>query len=90
MATLSHEPAQPVERKRRWSELLVAEMWTSLAIAVIWLAVLFEAVFGPDIVTRGVAGDTATVPSAVAVAPFAFFATWAVAKYGFRCDRKRD
>jgi hypothetical protein len=90
MATISHEPSRPVERKRRWSELLVSEMWTSLAIAVIWLAVLFDSVFGPDIVARGVAGDTATVPSAVAVAPFAFFATWVVAKYGFGSDRKRD
>ena len=90
MATISHEPSRAVEQKRRRSEVLVAEMWASLAIAVIWLSVLFDAVFGPDIVSRGVAGDSATVPSAVAVAPFAFFATWVVAKYGFAHQRRSE
>ena len=90
MATITHEPSRPVERKRRWSELLVSEMWTSLAIAIIWLAVLFDAVFGPDIVTTDVAGASSTVPSAVVVALFAFLATWVVAKYGFSQQRKRD
>ena len=51
------------------------------------LSVLVDAAFGPDIVTRGVAGDTATVPSAVVVALFAFLGTWVVAKYGFRHGR---
>ena len=88
MATISQEPSRAVERKRRRSELLASDMWTSLAIAMIWLVILFDAIFGPDIVTRGVAGDTATVPSAVAVAPFAFFATWVVAKYGFAHQRR--
>jgi len=49
--------------------------------------VLVDAAFGPDIVSRGVAGDTTTVPSAVVVALFAFLGTWVVAKYGFRHDR---
>jgi hypothetical protein len=88
MATISHEPSRAAPEKRSWPEFLVSEMWASLAIAVIWLSVLFGAVFGPDIVTKGVAGDSATVPSAVVVAVFAFFATWVVAKYGFRRDRK--
>jgi hypothetical protein len=48
-----------------------------------WLSVLFDGVFGPDIVTNGVAGDRSTVPSAVVVALFAFLATWVVARYGF-------
>jgi hypothetical protein len=83
MATISHEPSRAV-RKRQWSELVVPEMWASLAIAVIWLSVLFTAVYGPNIETRGVAGDTATVPSAVVVAAFAFLATWVAARHGFR------
>ena len=57
-------------------------MWASLAIAFIWLAVLFAAVFGPDIVSTS-AGSSTTIPSAVAVALFAVFATRVVAKYGF-------
>lgn len=90
MATISHESSRAGEETRQWPKLLVSEMWASLAIAVIWLSVLFAAVFGPDIVTRGVAGDSATIPSAVAVAPFAFFATWVVARHGFGRGRKLD
>jgi hypothetical protein len=62
-------------------------MWASLAISGIWLTVLFDAHFGPDIQTRGVAGDTAVIPSAVVVSVFAFLATWVVARNGLRRDR---
>jgi hypothetical protein len=44
-------PAEPssgiADKPRRPAHLLVPEVWASLAIAVIWLAVLFAAVFGP-------------------------------------------
>jgi hypothetical protein len=84
MTTISHEPSGVAEEKRRWPlQLLAPEMWASLAIVVMWLSVLFDAVFGPDIVTNGVAGDSSTVPSAVALALFAFLGTWVVAKHGF-------
>jgi hypothetical protein len=89
MTTITHEPSQVAEEKRRWSSgFLVREMWASLAIAVIWLSVLFDAIYGPDIVNRSVAGDFSTVPSAVVVALFAFLATWVVAKYGYPRERK--
>lgn len=88
MTTVSHEPTRVVEEKRGWSEFLVREMWASLAIAVIWLSVLFDAIYGPDIVNRSAGGDSSTVPSAVAVALFAFLATWVVAKYGYPRERK--
>jgi hypothetical protein len=89
MSAISHEPSVDAREKRRWSlQLLVPEMWASLAIVVMWLAVLFDAVFGPDIVNSSAGGDHSTVPSAVAVALFAFLATWVVAKYGFRHERK--
>ena len=88
MTTVPHEPSRIADDTSRWStRLLVPEMWASLTIIVMWLSVLVDAVYGPDIVTNGVAGDTATVPSAVAVALFAFLGTWVVAKYGFRRDR---
>jgi uncharacterized membrane protein (DUF485 family) len=64
-------------------------MWASLAIIVIWLSVLFDAVFGPDIVNTSAGGDSSTVPSAVAVALFAFLATWVVARYGFRARTEK-
>ena len=87
MATISHEPTRAAPERRRWSALLVPDMWVSLAIAVIWLSVLFDAIFGPDIVTNSVSGDSAVVPSVVVLAPLAFFATWVVARYGFRRNR---
>ena len=89
MSTAAHEPSRAVPERRRLStQLLVREMWTALAIVVIWLAVLFDAVFGPDIVTTSSSGSTATVPSAVVVALFAALATRAVARYGFGHQRK--
>jgi len=88
MTTIPHEPSRVVE-SRPWSlRLLVPEMYASLAIIVMWLAVLFDAVFGPDIVNHSAGGDFSSVPSAVAVALFAFLATWVVAWFGFRRDRK--
>ena len=84
MSTISHEPTRAVPERRSWStQLLVREMWAALAIVVMWLAVLFAAVFGPDIVSTSFATSTTTVPSAVVVALFAWLATWMVAKYGF-------
>jgi hypothetical protein len=86
MTTVSQEPTALV---RRSSWLDARDMWTSLAISVIWLAVLVTAIFGPDIRSVDYVGSSATVPSAVVVALFAVFATWAVAKYGFG-TRTRD
>jgi hypothetical protein len=88
MATISHEPSRAIREKPRWMEFLVAEIWASLAIVTMWLAVLFDAIFGPDIVSSTPGGSSSTVPSAVAVALFAFLGTWVVARYGFRHDQK--
>ncbi|HSB38905.1 MAG TPA: hypothetical protein VLD13_07445 [Gaiellaceae bacterium] len=90
MSTISHEPSRAAEERKRWSvQLLVPEMWATLAIVVMWLAVLFSAIFGPNIVNTSAGGDTSSVPSAVVVALFAFLATWVVARYGFRHERKK-
>ena len=90
MTTIPHEPSRVVDETRRLSSrFLVPEMWASVTIIVMWLAVLFDAIYGPDIVSHGAGGDSATVPSAVVVALFAFLGTWVVAKYGFRHDEKR-
>jgi uncharacterized membrane protein (DUF485 family) len=89
MTSISHEPSGTVQEKQRWSlQLAATEMWASVAIVVMWLSVLFDALFGPDIVNTTVAGDHSSVPSAVAVALFAFLGTWVVARYGFRHERK--
>jgi hypothetical protein len=89
MATIPHEPA--AGRDVHGVRLAPTEMWASLAIVTIWLAVLFDAIYGPDIVTSSSGGsDSATIPSAVVVALFAFLATWPVAKYGFKHDDERS
>ena len=85
MTTVPHEPGPLTrEQPRRFLDLLIPEAWASLAIAVIWLAVLVAAIWGPDFVSSTPGGNTTTIPSGVAIAPFAFAATWVIAKYGFR------
>ena len=88
MTAVQHEPLQDTRRRSR---LFAPEMWASLAIVAMWLAVLFAAIYGPDIVSaNGVAdiGERTTVPSVVVVVPFAFLGTWVVAKYGFGREPK--
>jgi hypothetical protein len=67
--------------------VLVPEMWASLAIVSMWLAVLFDALFGPDLVASSAANMT-TIPSAVIVALFAYLGTRVVARYGFDHQRR--
>jgi hypothetical protein len=91
MTTTSPETTIVATGGTSWSAIFrVTEMWASLAIVTMWLAVLFDAVYGADFVSSdGPAGTTTTIPSAVAVALFAFLATGAVAKYGFAHERSR-
>jgi len=66
VAAISHEPSDALPEKRQWqSRVLVPEMWAALAITMMWLAVLFDAVFGPDIVSINAGTNMTTVPSAV-------------------------
>jgi hypothetical protein len=72
-------------RGSRSAWLLMRELWPSLAISVMWVAVLLVSLFGPSIETSNGAGtNTSSVPSGVAVGLFAFLASWAVARYAFR------
>jgi hypothetical protein len=91
VSTISHGP-NAVPERRGWSvRLLVPEMWAALSIAVMWLAVLFAAIFGPDFVSTSSGGNATTIPSAIVVAVFAYLGTRVVAKYGFgdRRDQSR-
>jgi hypothetical protein len=61
--------------------------WTaaSLAIATMWLAVLFTGLFAPTLKIVDTAGDSTELPLAgIVVALFAFIATIVVATVGFR------
>jgi hypothetical protein len=79
----SHQASPTLADARRWSlRNLLPEFWASLAIAFMWLAVLFDAVFGPDIVVSNSSGLT-RIPSVIVVAGFAWLATRAVARRGF-------
>jgi hypothetical protein len=87
MSAIPHEPSGVGEAKKGWSWQL-PEMWASLAIIAMWLAVLFDAVWGPDFVSSSSGGSTTTIPSAIVVAVFAYLGTRVVARYGFGPDRR--
>lgn len=80
MATAS--PPATTEPRARKDRYVVPEMWTSLAIGVIWLVVLVDALFGPDLIINNASGFT-KLPSAIFLAFFAWLATRVVAKHGF-------
>jgi hypothetical protein len=79
MATFPHEPTREL-RSDRELRLIMHDIFASLAISMMWLAVLLDSLFGPDIVSN----DGSRVPSGVALALFACLGTWAVAHYAFR------
>ena len=81
MATAS--PPATTERRARNDRFVVSEMWASMAIGVIWLVVLVDALFGPDLIINNAGGFT-KLPSAIFLAFFAWLATRVVAKHGFR------
>ncbi len=85
MTVMTHEPSTdtPVDRGIA-SRLLVPEFWGALAIIAMWLAVLFDGVYGGDMIFTSSSGDGSTIPSAGAVALFAAVGTSAVAKRAFR------
>ncbi len=89
MASASHGPAIRAPERPQWAEFLrIREMWVSLAISTMWLAVLFGALFGPNFVSTTPGGTSTTIPSAVFVAFFAFLGSGAVARYGLKDDKR--
>jgi hypothetical protein len=85
MSSISHPPTAVVpERRRRSGQLLIAEMWASLAITAMWIAVAVTSVWGTDFVSNsGPGGSSTTIPAGIVVALFACIGSSAVAKRGF-------
>ena len=83
-ATTMHEPftAGPA-RESIASRLLVPAFWGAVSIVAMWLAVLFDGIFGGDMVFSNPASGPTTIPSAGTVALFAVIGTVAVAKRAF-------
>jgi uncharacterized RDD family membrane protein YckC len=84
MTPTLHEPvtAAPA-RDGIAARLLVPAFWGAVSIVAMWLAVLFDGVFGGDMVFSNPGSGPTVIPSAVAVALFAFVGTAAVAKRAF-------
>jgi hypothetical protein len=61
----------------------IRDVAVSLAIGIIWVVVLLDALFGPDIIASNAGTSYTRVPSAIIVALFAYLATRVVAKWGF-------
>ena len=89
MTTIPHPPTGMVP-ERGWIVLLHArEMWASLAIFAMLIAVAVASVWGPDAVFQSNDGSGSTIPTVVFVALFASIGTWAVAKYALGRAREK-
>jgi len=84
MTTTMHEPstAGPA-RDSIAPRLLVPAFWGAVSIIAMWLAVLFDGIFGGDMVFSNPASAPTTIPSSVGVALFAMIGTVAVVKRAF-------
>jgi hypothetical protein len=81
-----HSPDAPAEGDQLArgvaSRLLVPGFWATVSIVTVWLAVLFDGIFGGDMTFTNPPKVT-VIPSAVVVALFAMIATVSVAKRAF-------
>ena len=89
MTTTIEERSSARSARDGWAaRVLVPEMWATVSIVAMWLAVLFVGVFGSDMTFHGVDGSVTVMPSVAAVALFAAIGTGSVAKrvFGRRPD----
>jgi hypothetical protein len=81
--TMQDQPSVRSPREGWASRVLVREIWATVAIVSMWVAVLFVGVFGGDMTFHGADSSFTTMPSGVAVALFAAIGTGSVAKRVF-------
>ena len=85
MTSISGQPASVHAGRGGWLELLkVREVAASLAITSMWIAVGLASIWGSNLDTHSVDGSSASIPSGVIVALFAFLGSWIVARHAFR------
>jgi len=85
MATvMTHEPS--TDKPGITDRLLVPGFWGTVSIVVMWLAVLFDGIFGADMIfsNSANANGPTVIPSVVLVALFAVIGTSSIAKRVFR------
>jgi hypothetical protein len=84
MTTMMQDQSSVQSTRGGWaSRIVVREMWATVAIVAMWVAVLFVGVYGGDVTFHSVDSSFSTIPSAVFVALFAAFGTGSVAKRVF-------
>lgn len=82
-AAVQAQSSIPSPRQNLASRVLVPEMWATVAIVTMWIAVLFVGIYGGDATFQAVDSSWSTVPSGVLVALFAAIGTGSVAKRVF-------
>jgi hypothetical protein len=82
-ATMQEQSTARSARDGWAARVLVPEMWATVSIVTMWLAVLFVGVFGGNMSFHGVDGSFTVMPSVAAVALFAAIGTGSVAKRVF-------
>ena len=81
---MTHEPStDKPDRRSVAALLLVPGFWGAVSIIAMWLAVMFDGIFGGDMVFSNPASAPTTIPSSVGVALFAMIGTVAVVKRAF-------
>jgi hypothetical protein len=84
MTTTMHEQSPVRSPREGWAaRILVRELWATVAIVAMWMAVLFVGVYGGDATFHSVDSSFSTIPSGVFVALFAAIGTGSVAKRVF-------
>ena len=87
-STLQDQSSVRSPREGWASRILVREMWATVSIVAMWVAVLFVGVYGGDATFHSVDSSSSTIPSAVFVALFAALGTGSVAKRVFGGKRE--
>ena len=82
-ATVHDQPSTRSAPDSWAARVLVPEMWGTVTIVAMWVAVLFVGVYGGDLTFHSVDSSSSTIPSGVVVALFAAIGTGSVAKRAF-------